>query len=75
MASDIGTVRMSAAAWSLSWDEARARQVLGELAAGPGPAAVDAKWRLREFDEAAWARPGSRDAARPPRPEAPSGAG
>ena len=49
MASDIDAVRMSAA-WSLSWDEAQARQVLGELEAGPGLAAVDAKWTLREFD-------------------------
>ena len=50
MASDVDTVRMSAAAWSLSWDESRARQVLRELEAGPGLAAVDAKWTLREFD-------------------------
>lgn len=50
MASDMDTVRMSAAARSLSWDKARARQVLSELRAGPGLAAVDAKWTLREFD-------------------------
>ncbi len=50
LASDVETVQMSAAAWSLSWDEARARQVLTELEAADGLVAVDAKWTLREFD-------------------------
>jgi hypothetical protein len=50
MESAVDTVQMSAEAWSLSWAEARARQVLTELEASSGLAAVDAKWTLREFD-------------------------
>jgi hypothetical protein len=44
------TVRGWAVAWSLFWDEPRARAVLAQDAAGSGLGALDAKMALREFD-------------------------
>lgn len=50
MDSDNATTRGWAAAWSLFWDEPRAREVLAQDAAGSGLGALDAKMTLREFD-------------------------
>jgi hypothetical protein len=48
--SEVPTVRLSAAAYALFWDEPIARAELERQMNDPGLASIDAKYTLREFD-------------------------